>query len=262
MVTPLDPAVAGKAPVRKGLFIGEIVGPAGAGKTTLARALQKQNGRLLVGTHPDYKKAANFPLFLSNTLLMLPMLSRLYLRMRDQAACVGKRQLAWLVILNGWPNHLQRWLRRGEGSALLDQGPVFLIATLYKLGPACLRDPSVEYWWKKTCARWAATLDFVVYLDAPDESLVRRIRTRGSGHEMKDRETADVVKFLATYRSAYEGVLHLLTSANSRINVIRFDTSLNSVEEIVRRVMEEYDLGAMAPAPKAVGPSQLAGREV
>lgn len=262
MVTPLDPATAGTVPVRKGLFIGEIVGPAGAGKSTLARALQRQNERLLVDTHPDYKRAINFPLFLRNAIAMLPMFFRLYLRMPDQATCISKRQLAWLVILNGWQSRLQRRLRRGEGSAVLDQGPVFLIATLRMLGPACLRDPVVEHWWKKTYARWAATLDFVLYLDAPDGTLMRRIRTRDKGHEMKEGNAADVVLFLATYRSAYERVLHLLTSANSRIEVIRFDTSRSSVEEIVRHLAAKYDMNAAVSAPKAVSPSQLAGGEV
>ncbi len=84
--------------------------------------------------------------------------------------------------------------------------------------------------------RWAGRLDAVVWLDAPDEVLARRIRGREKPHRMKACSDEEISAFLARYREAYEGVLSELRAA-SGLKVIRVSTDAGTPEQIAEEVL-------------------------
>jgi len=155
-----------------------------------------------------------------------------------------RREIVWMAILKGWHHFLRTEVTNGGRVVVLDQGPVFLLAQLYMFGPKSLRGKSGEKWWEMVVARWAATLDMLVYLDASDAHLLNRVRTRSKWHLVKDKTAPEVFEFLAQYREAYEQVSSMLTAYHRSPKLLRFDTVQQSSDEIVNRLLAEFGLKA------------------
>jgi shikimate kinase len=215
----------------------EIVGVAGVGKSTLSHALKRMNASIRLGNFPDVRKISDAPFFLWNGLQVSLALFNVA---RDHSRGLTRRELAWLSILNGWPVRLQR--EACDQLVVLDQGPVYLLTELCEFGPEFLRSEEAEKFWQKFHARWARTLDAVIWLDAADTDLLKRIRTREKEHVVKHRSDRTTLAFLDLYRRAYERVILKLTMTHSDLKIIRLDTSQKSAEEIVRQLSLELGL--------------------
>lgn len=220
-------------------LVVELVGPAGAGKTTLSQGLSRSSEWILVGTPPYVRSIKDTPFFVGNCLMLMPMLLRLR---RSNCRRLTRREIAWMATLNGWPAVLKRTLKRQSEVMLLDQGPVFLAAQLHVLGPASLSSELTETWWTGVYGRWSAILDLVVCLDTSDAILLERIRTRPKWHLMKDRPEPEVFEFLAHYRLTYERMISMLTADSSGPRVLRFDTARESPDTITNRLLNEFGL--------------------
>jgi len=215
----------------------EIVGPAGAGKTTLFRELRNYPEQIRLSTFPDVNKAADAPFFIQHGLQLVPDLFRLS---RRNSRKLSRREFAWMSILKGWPFILQRDLIKSPQVIVLDQGPVYLLAEMREFGPEYLREQDAEKLWQKLYTRWATTLGMIVWLDAADIYLLERIRTRNKGHVVKNESAPIVYDFLARYRRAYDYVLSRLEANMGGPRVLRFDTSGQRSGEIVDRLLAEY----------------------
>jgi hypothetical protein len=214
----------------------EIVGPAGAGKSTLYQSLIHGREDTCLGNFPNVRSVFHAPFFLHYGLK-----ASFALRQVSQGSNrkLTRRELAWLAILSGWPALLQKELKTKRGVIVLDQGPVYLLAELRLSGPDFLRWESAGSFWRANFCQWAAVLGAIVWLDAPDQCLLQRIRTREKDHMVKDQSDQVALEVLRRYRKMYEQILSELQARRRGIQVLRFDTSGQTPEEIAGRLLFE-----------------------
>jgi shikimate kinase len=215
--------------------IVEIIGLAGAGKTSLCHALS-QSKSIHLGNFPDVRRISNAPFFIWNGLQISPLLLDLQ---RHSSRKLTRREFAWLSILNGWPEELQKELEYNK-IIVLDQGPVYLLAEIREFGPAFLKIEEAEKMWRDLYSRWADRLDMIVWLDAQDIDLMKRIRNRDKGHLVKNQSVEVTLEFLACYRRAYERTISNLLANNPDLKILRFDTSQKSAEETACQLLIEF----------------------
>lgn len=220
--------------------IVEIVGVAGAGKTTLFRALSRFSPGIQVALLPPVWNIRYIPFFVKHIFLLTPTLLRL--RGKDGKS-LTRRELAWMAMLMGWPEILKRKPSGDQKVLLLDQGPIFLMAILSEFGPEGLRAPDIQNYWEKVYEQWISTLNMVIWLDTLDEILVNRIRTRQDEHMVKDKTDQEIRDFLGKYREAYERLIGTLSMANREIRVLKLDTGRNSVDDLVRCILQNLPDG-------------------
>ena len=215
-------------------LIVELAGPAGAGKTTTTTALAHYDSVVAVAAPPYFRRPADAPFFARHSFTLLPT----WLGMRSACACWPvRREMAWMIILEGWPRVIRRRAPRDASIIILDQGPVYLLTQLRDFGSYCWRSPIAQLWVQKACERWAAVLDVVVWLDTSDATLVKRIVTRHSGHAVKGLSETDAIAFLARWRAAYQEVLARLTSSSPAVRLVSVDSGAESTDSIVSKVL-------------------------
>lgn len=217
---------------QKHLVIVELVGPAGAGKTTLSRTLGHRHAAVHIGSEIELRKIKYLLVFIGNAILLFPMFFR---QVRHG------RRFTWdevkaLVYLKGWSAVLKQEATNGSTVVLLDHGPVFKLATLYEFGPKNLKANGSATWWNSMFKHWGTTLDIVVWLDAPDSVLENRINSRNQRHSVKGKTEAEVTHFLARYRSSYEQVLAKLQACGEPI-LLQFDTSRTSIDQVAEEIL-------------------------
>jgi thymidylate kinase len=239
MVTLVNKGRPDHTIIKRAPLVVELVGPAGAGKTSLARALNQCNEKILIGTSPYFRRIRDIPFFTRNILLLLPTFLHMY--RSNSGRRLTLRELARVVTLNGWHRVLGQASKKYQ-IVILDQGPIFMLAELHAFGPENLKDQSAQKWWETMYRQWAATLNLVIYLDALDTHLVERIRTRAKSHVVKEKTKPEVFGFLAHYRWAFEHVVSTLTANQNSLRVVCFDTAQESLDGIVNRLLAEFGL--------------------
>jgi thymidylate kinase len=216
-------------------LIVELVGPAGAGKTTLANVLLQRSKRIQLGTPPNIRKIEHFPFFAKNTLLLVPTFLHLY--QNHNGRRLTRQEITWLITLNGWQHRLGRQVPGTGTIVILDQGPVFMLAKLIGFGPETLKSQAVRQWLEKIYLQWAGTLDMVVCLDTPDAILLQRIRARETWHGFKNLSESEAVEILARFRQAHTKVLSELMAGESGPGLLCFDTAKKSQDEIAENLL-------------------------
>jgi shikimate kinase len=207
----------------------ELVGPAGAGKTTLSRTLCQRDPRMVAGLRVG--KARQARLTLQHSAALLPT----FLRRHRSDRWFNRAELRAMAYLAGWPEVLGRDAPEPRVT-LLDHGPVFRLAVLREFGPALTRSGAFERHWSLELERWGALLDRVVWLDASDDVLMERIRQREQDHGVKEGSDEAVRAFLGRYRTRLEDVLGRLSKAGGP-TALRFDTARQSSEQIAASVL-------------------------
>lgn len=207
----------------RGPTIVELVGPAGAGKTTLARALVAAGVR--PGAPPPRRAYA--VALVTGAVRLLPAL----VEHRGSSRWFGRGELRSIAYLDAW----HRQVRRGREVILFDQGPVYRLAFLKEFGPDLVASRSFTTWWSAALERWAQTLDLVVLLDAPDEVLIDRVNERGRSHAIKEADDRAARDFLARYRSAFDEVVGAMAVLGGP-EIVVFDTAATVPDEVERAV--------------------------
>lgn len=218
--------------------IVEIVGPAGAGKSTLSHVLSRCNKSIHLSNFPDVRKISAAPFFIWNGLQIFSTLLGLPLHYGRK---LTRREFAWLSILRGWPGVLRKELKNNQ-LIILDQGPVYLLTDTSEFGPEYLRRQAAQNLWQDLYSRWTDMLGMVIWLDAEDADLLKRIRNRDKEHVVKNETDETTFEFLACYRKAYERTISNLSANHNKLKILRFDTSRKSTEEIASQLLREFGL--------------------
>lgn len=219
-------------------LVAEIVGPAGSGKSTLTRVLRERDGNLRTGL-----SVWGLPptLLCLNAILSLPRFVGLY-RSRGR---IRRDEVKLIVRLSALHQLLGRESSKSYRTLLLDEGTIFALVKLLAFsdnaqsngkGNGSGRSKHLDAWTQSLLNRWARRLDAVIWLDAPDEVLAERIRTRSKAHRVKDKTDEEIYEFLARYRDSYERVISELT-AHHGLKVIRFSTEHQSLEEMADQIL-------------------------
>jgi hypothetical protein len=211
-------------------FVAEIIGPAGAGKTSLSHLLRGS---------ADIRAGLSV-WRLSPALLALSIFSSLP---NVVALCRSSKRVGWddvkLVIqLNALRRLLHRESSKGYQTLLLDEGTVFALAKLYSFGPGHTTPDDSDLWMQDLFNNLAPLLDAVIWLDAPDSVLARRIRQRDKPHRLKHGSDAEIREHLAGYRESFEWVVSELSRRNA-LKVFRFSTDQEPLEEIAAQVLAQ-----------------------
>ncbi|MDP9145555.1 MAG: hypothetical protein M3N43_12815 [Actinomycetota bacterium] len=218
----------------------EILGVAGAGKSTVAR---------LLGEEPGFSKAefihTRKPSHLLQVARGLPRLMPILLGGIRRRPRISWPEFKLLVYVTRWRRFLGRRVPRAGTVLLFDQGPLYAMVRLQAEGKPFSTRSAFEGWREEMLEAWASDLHTVIWLDAPDPVLWSRINQRSQGHRTKGEEAEAGHSFIARYRLSFEDLLHRVEELGGP-QVLRFDSSTATAEEIVETIRP---LVAAAPAP-------------
>lgn len=177
-----------------------LVGVAGVGKSSLAGALARLESDVRIRPRITWwQYVANVPAMLSTFL-------RIHRPFRGLLFKEMKRLLRLHVL-----HRLVRETKDG-GILVFDEGPVYLLARILVYGDQRIHTAGFEECWRRSIATWAAELDVIVWLDAPDGVLGPRLRNRPQ-HPFVYTGDHSVRALLRSYRDAYARVIDELVAA-------------------------------------------------
>lgn len=227
---------AARAASRSGsLHVVELVGTAGAGKTSLLEALANSGVTIRAGfrLRKHWHVLPAFALVPTFVALHRPFRGVLWKEMK---------RITYLATLR----HRLQEQRKGSRPVVLDEGPVYMLARLRVLGGNRLSGPGFDRWWRETIRQWAHSLDLIVWLDASDPVLRDRVRNRVQSHGVKQLGDQAVDAFMARYRAAYSEVIGALVEARGP-EVLTVRTDQESLSVTTSRLLAELRPGEAVP---------------
>lgn len=212
----------------------EIVGPAGAGKTTLAAMLCRQSGR--IQSISSLKRKRHAPYYLGSAAAVAPIMAHSIW----SGAWSGWQATYWMVRLGASESVLSRELRGSTAIGLIDQGPIYTLARL-SANPELQRDRQLRAWWNRSLSYWAHRLHCVVWLDAAAEVLADRVDARAKAHAFKGQPREIALCRLEEHRRLYSETMELLSSCAAP-RILHYDTAQDSLETIAAGLLQLLNL--------------------
>lgn len=202
----------------------EMVGPAGAGKSTLANELRGQLCN--VRTSLSWREGKG--------LCLLVALRRLPEIVRGLLNKVPVRHLKTAISIETVLMLLHPLRRRHHilgSSIILEIGPAFHIAFLEKESPSFSRQWLNDL---RLCLR--ESIDVVFWLDASNDLLLSRINERPKLHRIKNVTSKNGARFLDDYRASFADIIG---DGGGGLSVIKIDTGHLSVAESAAVVISQ-----------------------
>lgn len=207
-------------------YVVELAGPAGAGKTTLARALQAADP--LATTVGVQVGSVGIGAGIASSAPHL-----LAARMSARGRWWTREELRALAYLAAWRRAVQRG-HVADGLLVLDHGPVFRLARLLAFGPPMVSARPFHERWVGLAQDWGGLLDLVAWIDASDDVLLRRVARRAQGHRIRGMDQESATAFLARYRASYRTTLDVVCGAGARL--VELDSSSGPPEHLVAAI--------------------------
>jgi len=205
-----------------------LVGLAATGKTSLLRALGEREPGWRAGLRPPKVRHAWSAISLLPTFIALHRPPRRLL-WKEMKRITYLRTLRRAIAVEAC---------RPEGVIVLDEGPVYMMARIRMYGGAPVRSAAFDPWWREVVGEWRRALDLVVWLDAPDSILARRLRSRAQRHRLQSAEDRHIEEFLVSYRAAYDEVMTVLAKEGG-VRVVKFRTDRQTPDRIAEKVALE-----------------------
>lgn len=201
MTTALQSAAALTRHTDRPLVVA-IAGLAGAGKSSLSQALARLDPEV------QARPRVSFWRYLTSIPPLIPSFLGFH---RPFRGVLGKEMKRILRL-----HALQRLVHETRNCRILvfDEGPVYLLARILVYGGPGIQTPTFEQCWRRAIATWAAELDVIVWLEAPEDLLATRLRARPQ-HPFAHTGTDEgsVRALFRAYREAFTRVMGELTAA-------------------------------------------------
>jgi cytidylate kinase len=206
-------------------FVVELLGPPGAGKSGLARALGEIAGVTIVKDHNRHDVAAaarSVPHALPVALSHPP------------EGVDRVRWAAWAGRLAAAPRVARHRLADGAGTVVFDQGAAYTLVRMLEVR----RYPAGNAWWWRRSIETADLLDLLVILDADTETLLHRIGSRDKAHRVGGQPAEVVRGYLARERASCHLVADVLAREGTHARrVITTEVSIPEQAEIVMTLL-------------------------
>jgi hypothetical protein len=172
------------------------------GKSSLAGALTRLDPDVRV------RPGVSWWRYLANVPALIPTFLRIHRPFRGVLFKEMKRLLRLHV--------LHRVVRDTTDCGILvfDEGPVYLLARILVYGGQRIHTQGFEECWRRAIATWAAELDAIVWLEAPEDVLGVRLRNRPQ-HPFVHTGDKSVRALLRAYREAFARVIDELIAAGA-----------------------------------------------
>jgi thymidylate kinase len=220
--------------------IMEIVGLAGAGKSTLVRSLHLWNKEIQI-----------FPLPNSWFIRSLTKRSNLWLPLWLQRHQLHKEftreELISIGCIDAWLPYIQLQTSSSADIAVLDPGSVYWLTKLQGFDSKLIGKSAYLRWWEDKFEQWSSALDVIIWLDAPDELCLQRVLAREEWHHAKHMEANEVLGRFRGLRKSYEQIISRMVSRHPK-RVFCFRTDQISTKEMVDRIFSEVDLAPRGQA--------------
>ena len=208
----------------------EVAGVAGSGKSTLTRSMC-EDSEFTVGGFIHARLPSHLLRVARATPRLLPIL----------ASDRRSPQVTWpeyklLVYVTQWRTVLRREMRRRGGITVLDQGPIYALVRLKAEGKPFTATPAFDAWWEDMLRLWVGELSAIVWLDASDDVLWRRINGRSQLHKTKGEGVEEGHRFLDTYRCSFDAVLGRIEAWGAP-EVLRLDTEEATAEQLATELL-------------------------
>jgi hypothetical protein len=217
-------------------MIIEMLGVAGAGKSSLRRALARRNPR--IQTVPPPNKARYLPALAQVGLFWWPIYCTRYPRSRWFTA----EEIRLIGYLETWIPYIRSQIRAKGLVAVLDPGSIYWLAALQEFAPPVAHDRYFQRWWERKLRLWSCVLDIVVWLEAPPEILLRRVMARDEWHEAKTQEPDSALDTFRRFQVAYQRLISQVTS-HKAVKVFHYQTDQVSTEQMAEELLSEMGLG-------------------
>jgi hypothetical protein len=204
----------------------ELIGPAGAGKSSLLRALRQRDARI----------CGNVEISCLTYLRDIPPLLATFAKFHRPFRGLRQKEMKRVLHLTTLGRVLRAPEAEGPHIQVLDEGPVYMLTRMLCLGEPRFDNEAFHLWWDVAVSQWARRLRLVVCLDAAPYVLARRIRRRPGPPPISDTTDGSLLPFLEKYRRCYDRVVHQLTEAGGPAPVT-FDTSCLTIDSLANHVL-------------------------
>jgi deoxyadenosine/deoxycytidine kinase len=213
----------------------EIVGTAGAGKTSLLQALRQSSKQI----QPifDFGNLQSIPYYMGASLFLLPV----HFNDWRNGGRYTLQEIKWMIRLQASYQIMRQQKSKNGIVTVMDQGPIYTLARLLDHQCTSTKGAVFMKWWIAMLTKWANTLDIIICLDAPVDILLQRVYSRSKWHSAKAKSEQEARDMLAHMQKLYAETLASLPT-DGQLTLISWDTSFSSVEEIAQKTLYTFKL--------------------